>query len=74
MNKFKAFLTTLIFLSSTVLFAQNNEVEMADSLYQSGKIYVVVCVLAIIFTGIIAYLIILDRKITKLEKNTKNNN
>ena len=48
-------------------------IEMADSLYQSGKIYVVVAVLSIIFIGIIAYLILLDNKITKLEKEIKNN-
>lgn len=55
---------------STATFAQDKceRVEMADGLYQSGKIYVVITVIAIIFTGIIAYLIVLDRKISKLEK------
>lgn len=43
-------------------------VEMADSLYQSGKIYVVIIVIAVIFSGILTYLILLDRKIGKLEK------
>lgn len=40
----------------------------ASLFYSSGKIYVVVAVLLIIFAGIIAYLVRLDRKITKLEK------
>lgn len=55
---------------STTTFAQDKceRVEMADGLYQSGKIYVVITVIAIIFTGIIGYLIVLDRKISKLEK------
>lgn len=47
-------------------------VEMADGLYQSGKIYVVVTALAVIFIGIIVYLILLDKKISKLEKELNN--
>lgn len=46
-------------------------VEMATGLYQSGKIYVVVAVLSIIFVGIVGYLIMLDRKISKLENEIK---
>lgn len=44
---------------------------MADSLRESGKIYVVVIIIAIIFLGIVAYLVHLDRKISKLEKDNK---
>jgi CcmD family protein len=62
-----------LLLLSTSSFAQNNApVEMADTLLQSGKIYVVVTVLSVIFIGIITYLIMLDRKITKLEKEINN--
>ncbi len=43
-------------------------VEMADRLRADGKIYVVVAVLVTIFLGIIAYIIRLDRKISRLEK------
>jgi len=46
-------------------------VEMATGLYQSGKIYVVVIVLAVIMAGIFAYLIMLDRKVSRLEKEGK---
>lgn len=48
--------------------AANAQPEMADKLRADGKIYVVVMVLATIFAGIFAYLVILDRKISKLEK------
>ena len=66
-------LVALVFNSVTV-FSQtaNAPIEMADGLRQSGKIYVVVGVVAIIFIGIITYLIILDRKISKLEKEINN--
>ena len=53
-----------------VLFAQDSStVPMADELRKNGKIYVVVAVILTIFIGIILYLIRLDRKISKLEKN-----
>ncbi len=48
--------------------AQQNSVEMADTMRSNGKIYVVVAVILTIFAGIIIYLIRLDRKITRLEK------
>ncbi|HAY89965.1 MAG TPA: CcmD family protein [Bacteroidetes bacterium] len=40
-----------------------------DFFYQSGKIYVVIAVLVIIFSLITLYLVRLDKKITKLEKD-----
>lgn len=43
-------------------------VEMADTMRSEGKIYVVVAILLLIFAGLIAYLVMLDRKITKIEK------
>jgi CcmD family protein len=51
----------------------NAQTEMADTMRSNGKIYVVVTVLATIFAAIFAYLVMLDRKITKLEKNKSKN-
>ena len=64
-------LSTLFLLLVTVCIAraQSTGPEMADTLRNNGKIYVVVLVLATIFAGIILFLLRLDRKITKLEKN-----
>jgi CcmD family protein len=64
-------LLALLLFSFSSFAQQNNEAEMADALYQSGKIYVVVSVLSIIFIGIVIYLIVLDKKISKLEKEIK---
>ena len=58
----------LILLATNICSAQT---EMADAMRANGKIYVVVAVLATIFAGIFAYLIVLDRKITKAEKLIK---
>jgi hypothetical protein len=69
----KAISLITLLLTALNLFAQNttNEIEMADKLYADGRIYVVVAVLATIFAGIIVYLINLDSKISKLEKQIK---
>jgi len=48
--------------------AQEATPEMADALRANGKIYVVVTVIGIIFTGLVNYLVYIDRKISKLEK------
>ncbi len=70
MKKIKIVLFALLaFISSKA--QQPSSVEMADAFRENGKIYVVITVIAIIFTGIIAYLIYIDRKISKLEKKVK---
>ena len=53
------------------LLAQG-EVEMADEMRSNGKIYVVVAVACVVFAVITAYLITVDRKVTKLEKSLRN--
>ena len=46
----------------------SDKVEMADLLRSNGMIYVVVGVILIVLIGLIIYLISLDSKIGKLEK------
>ena len=50
-------------------FAGAQDVEMADTFRTEGKIYVVVAIVLIVLTGLIVYLFMLDRKLTKLEKS-----
>ena len=50
------------------VFAQSNPVEMADKFRSSGKIYVVITTIAIIFIGLAIYLFAMDRRLKKLEK------
>ena len=59
---------TGIFLSCTA-FAQ--EVEMADSMRSNGKIYVVVAVCLTILIGLFIYVLLLDKKISRFEKNNE---
>lgn len=58
----------LLLLAPALTFAQRPEVEMADTMRDNGKIYVVVGVLLIILFGFFSYLILVDRKLSKLEK------
>lgn len=48
------------------MYASN---DVLDPLYQSGKIYVVVLILSIIFIGLGVFLLRLDKRISKLEKD-----
>jgi len=57
---------TLIFLT---FFANAQEGKMADMMKENGKIYVVIAVMLTILAGLVLYLIRLDRKISRLEKN-----
>lgn len=41
---------------------------MAKALRESGKIYVVVGVVVLIFIGMVIYLIKLDRKVSQIER------
>jgi flagellar biosynthesis/type III secretory pathway M-ring protein FliF/YscJ len=63
----------LLLISLNNVFAQNSEVEMADVMRSNGKIYVVVATLALVLLGFFAYLWMTDNKITKLEKEMRNN-
>jgi CcmD family protein len=74
----KAALTLFLLLSwliSLPVLAQDGagsrKAEMADQFRADGKIYVVIAVLVIILLGIFAYVIRLDRKIGRLEKESK---
>jgi len=54
---------------SLASLAQNsNGVEMADGLRSSGKIYVVVMVVSVIFIGLAFYLFTIDNRLKKIEK------
>ena len=68
--KHKGLLILSFLFLSLITRAQEGGVEMADTMRSNGKIYVVIAVILTIFAGIIFYLIRLDRKITKLEKQS----
>lgn len=51
--------------------AQAQDVEMADAMRANGKIYVVVAVVLTVLAGLFIYLLAVDRKLTRLEKDNE---
>ena len=54
------------FLTSTSVFAQNNE-TVKDVMRSNGKIYVVLAICLTILVGLFLYLFSIDKKIRKIE-------
>lgn len=44
------------------------DAEMADSMRANGKIYVVIGIILIVLVGLIVYLFLMDKKLTRIEK------
>lgn len=61
--------TSTFFLLLAAFLLNAQEVKMADSMRSNGKIYVVIAVMLTILLGLILYLVRLDRKVSRLEKN-----
>ena len=59
---------TLIGLLFSSFIASSQNVQMVETMRSEGKIYVVIAVLAVILVGLFLYLITIDRKVSKLEK------
>jgi hypothetical protein len=73
MKKFRQFMAMLLPLAiPVILFAQDDteKTGLGNTMRSNGRIYVVIAVILTILTGLIIYLVRLDRKIGKLEKET----
>ena len=67
----KIVLLLMLILNCVAVFAQSTDVQMADTFRSSGKIYVVIAIIAIIFVGLAVYLFSMDKRIGKIEKFEK---
>jgi FtsH-binding integral membrane protein len=61
-------LTMFCFCSLSGAQQKKDNVEMADLMRSNGRIYVVVAVIVVILIGLILYLVRLDKRISKMEK------
>jgi len=68
-NSFTRILFIAAFLLLSFITYAQDKVEMADSMRNNGKIYVVVAVCITILIGLFVYVFILDKKISRFEKN-----
>lgn len=66
-NRIYIFLVLPILLLSTNLFAQAT-VETPSVMRSNGKIYVVMTICIVILSGLFLYVLSIDKKITKMEK------
>jgi CcmD family protein len=64
-------LTSFVSLNLLAQQTVTQEIPMADQMRADGKIWVVVAVIAVIFVGLILFLVNTDRKVSKLEKELK---
>jgi hypothetical protein len=71
MKLFIKSLSLFLFIATSVAAQAQNEVEMADAMRANGKIYVVVSIVLLVLLGLFAYLLVVDRKISGLEKKVK---
>ena len=72
-NKTVLLLVSLLYLLPVTLLAQANDPQKqytAFDMRSNGKIYVVVAVVLIILIGLLLYLVRIDRKISRLEKES----
>jgi CcmD family protein len=64
-------LLCIIFQSIQTFSQEAHSVEMASGLRSSGKIYVVVAVITVIFIGLAAYLFSIDKRLKKIERESR---
>jgi hypothetical protein len=69
LNKYLLILVSIL-ISISSLFANN---DSGDYMSNIGKIYVVIAVIVVIFLGIFAFLLIIEKRLKKLENQNPNN-
>jgi len=70
----KISITLLMVLIGGHLFAQDGGASLSDSLYASGKIYVVVACIVLILLGLLFFLFSIEKRLKKLEKKSSGKN
>jgi uncharacterized membrane protein len=71
----KKFSVTFLMLMFTLqLFAQNGSQSISDSVYASGKIYVVVACIVLILFGLLLFLFSIEKRLKKLEQKSSGKN
>ncbi len=64
-------LAVMALILSLQASAQESTADMADIMRSNGKIYVVVAVLSTILAGLILYLVSLDKRIRRMERESE---
>ncbi len=67
---FRAF-ALLVYMLPFAVFAQDSNPEMADTMRSNGKIYVVLACVLMVLAGLIAFLFVVEKRLSKLEKENQ---
>ncbi|MEJ2881810.1 CcmD family protein [Pedobacter sp. GR22-6] len=70
----KISVTLLMMMIAVKLFARQDGNAISDSLYTSGKIYVVVACIVLILLGLLFFLFSIEKRLKKLEKKSSDKN
>ncbi|MFA4871030.1 MAG: CcmD family protein [Pedobacter sp.] len=70
----KFYVTFLMLVLSLQLFAQDGGSSITDSIYASGKIYVVVACIVLILLGLLFFLFTIEKRLKKLEQKSSGKN
>mgnify|MGYP002795396734 CR=1 FL=1 len=73
MKKYRLLSILAFVLFSFSANAQANPRWLENTMFSSGKINVVVAVVSVVFILLVIYLVSLDRKLSKMEKDELNN-
>ena len=60
-----------LFLLPFLTSAQSAGPEMADDMRSNGKIYIVVACVLLVLSGMIAFLLMMENRLSRLEKENK---
>lgn len=69
--RIRNFFVLLLMLTCSIGFSQEDQIQMADTFYKEGKIYVVIAIFSIVLLGLALYLFSIERKVKKLEEQVK---
>jgi Na+/H+-dicarboxylate symporter len=61
----------LVYMLPFAVFAQDSNPEMADTMRSNGKIYVVLACVLMVLAGLIAFLFVVEKRLSKLEKENQ---
>lgn len=70
----KLLIIILLLLNSITAMSQSLDQQAGDFLRESNKLYVVITVLVTIFAALIIFLILQERRISRIEKQLKDKN
>jgi len=70
----KISVTFLMLMLTLQLFAQNGDSSLTESVYATGKIYVVVACIVLILFGLLFFLFTIEKRLKKLEEKSSTKN